>query len=123
MEIAYCGYSKIPETKKDFFPNDEDLKEVDKLFDDDYTIPLNFRKTAPPQTAYKRDPNFFGAYYYRNPQTKEFCERLQILDLNKDLCAANMTVVGDPYYLTEGEYFLLNSLNLTIYRGQHQGCA
>jgi hypothetical protein len=99
LELSVRSLARIPEDSTEFTPTDDDLKEVEQLFDDDLRVPLNFRTTAPPQSAFKPDPDFFGSHYYRNPQTKEFCEKLQIPDLNEQLCIANMQIVGDPHYL------------------------
>src|ERR1700751_130246 len=104
-EVGLPTLGKIAENPADFLRSDEDLKQIEELFGGDYRIPLNFKRTGPPQHAYKRDSKVFGTHNYRNPQTKEFCEKLKIPDLNEQLCLNNMNVVGDPYYPTECEFF------------------
>lgn len=99
LDIVDKSYARIP--RVDCFTTADDLREVEKLFDGDYKIPLNFKRTAVPQNAFQ--PGQRHAFYYRNPQTKEFCERLDISDINRMLCEANMNVVVDPYYLSEGK--------------------
>lgn len=96
--------SQIPEKIDNYLPSDEDLRQIEERFNGDFRIPLNFRTTAIPEKWFVNNP-FDGAYYYRNPQTKEFCERLEIPDLNEQLCLANMGRVGDPYYLNERKCF------------------
>lgn len=104
LEFSVRALSQIPEDSAEFLPTEDDLKEVEKLFDGDFRIPLNFRTTAAPECDFKPDSKFFGSHYYRNPQSKEFCEKLQIPDLNEQLCIANMNVVGDPHYLIGRKY-------------------
>jgi hypothetical protein len=105
-EFVGRSYAQLPTDYSDYMPTETDLQKIDEIFGGDYTIPLNFKETAPPQDVYqfssieekKKTP------YYCNPQTKIFCERLQISNINKMLCEANMSVVNDPYYLSKGRF-------------------
>ncbi|KAI6178093.1 DBR1 domain-containing protein [Aphelenchoides besseyi] len=99
LEAGFKAVAQIPDNPKDFLPNERDLQAVEKIFDGDYRIPLNFRPTAPPAFAFKKTRDVIGSFYYRNPQTKEFCERLEIFDLNRQLCEYNMSYVANPYYI------------------------
>uniref|UniRef100_A0A914ZVZ2 Lariat debranching enzyme C-terminal domain-containing protein n=2 Tax=Parascaris univalens TaxID=6257 RepID=A0A914ZVZ2_PARUN len=82
----------------DYRPTEEEVRVVEKLFDDDFRIPENFRRTAPPY-----DPSLMikSESYYRNPQTSEFCAKLGIRDLNEMLCAQSREALGVPYFLSE----------------------
>jgi hypothetical protein len=39
--------------RHDFRPTDDELAAVDKLFNGDYRIPLNFRQTGPPHQPHE----------------------------------------------------------------------
>jgi hypothetical protein len=104
LEVSDQCLSRIPERPNDFMPTKGDIKQVERLFDGDFRIPLNFRTTAPPENVHKLDPKFSKSPYYRNPQTKEFCEKLKIPDLNEQLCLSNMEAVGDPHYLANRKF-------------------
>ncbi|KAI6202807.1 hypothetical protein M3Y94_00483000 [Aphelenchoides besseyi] len=99
LEAAFRTVAQIPNNPKDFLPNENDLQSVEEIFNGDYRIPLNFRPTAPPASVFKKTRDVSGSYYYRNPQTKEFCERLEIFDLNRQLCEYNMNNVKNPHYI------------------------
>jgi len=101
LEDSVRSLAQIPENASDFLPNENDLKEIYDLFEGNYIVPLNFQRTAIPQYAYKQEKDFFGAHYFRNPQSKEFCEKITIPDINEQLCLKNMNIVGDPFYLSE----------------------
>lgn len=106
LEVATRGVAQIPKTPTRFRPTDEDIKEVENLFDGDLRVPHNFKLTAPPETAYKPKPNFHGAYYYRNPQTTELCTKLQIPNLNEQLCNISQRV-GVAHYLSNKRWIFL----------------
>ena len=65
----------------DFFPTEEELESVAKIFNNDFKIPLNFTPTAEP---FKPRPHYLrGAVQPKqqiNPQTSQLCEKLGIDD-------------------------------------------
>ncbi|CAM1307849.1 DBR1 (predicted) [Pycnogonum litorale] len=72
-----------------FEPTDDEMKEMDELFARDYGIPNNFVKTAP---CYKRDtvrPEVRPAQPQINPQTTEFCRKLNVIDPMTLIMSAN----------------------------------
>ncbi|KHN80109.1 Lariat debranching enzyme [Toxocara canis] len=95
---SQCG--SICGERWDYRPTEEEINRVQRLFEGDFTIPANFRKTAPPH-----DPSQIAEseFYYRNPQSSEFCAKLGIRDLNEMLCAQSKESLGVPYFLSESE--------------------
>ena len=78
----------------DFYPNDEELKQIDTIFEKDFKIPCNFTMTADPfkpKANYNR--NVQQAQPRLNPQTTEFCTKLGIDDPLEKL-------IGKPVILT-----------------------
>ncbi|VDK68058.1 unnamed protein product [Anisakis simplex] len=96
------GHSSVDEMSSDaercdYRPTKEELDHIDRLFNGHFTIPLNFRQTAPPHSA--TEPFKHTEFYYRNPQSMEFCSKLGIRDLNEILCAQSANGVGTAFYL------------------------
>lgn len=87
----------------DFRPSAKNIEEITLLLDGDFTIPENFRRTAPPHES-DQDVNV-PELYYRNPQSAEFCARLGIRDLNEMLCLQSSEGLGVPFYLVEGSEY------------------
>lgn len=44
---------------------------------------------------------YIDVFFFRNPQTSEFCAKLGIRDLNEMLCAQSREALGVPYFLSE----------------------
>ncbi|KAH7722605.1 RNA lariat debranching enzyme [Aphelenchoides avenae] len=84
----------------DFRPTADELEEVRRIYDNDFRVPQNFRRTAPP---HKPTDNFNlrPEFYYRNPQSAEFADKLGIRDLNALLCEAQPMGIGTAQYLHE----------------------
>uniref|UniRef100_A0A914BUY3 Lariat debranching enzyme C-terminal domain-containing protein n=1 Tax=Acrobeloides nanus TaxID=290746 RepID=A0A914BUY3_9BILA len=87
----------------DFRPTDEEIDVVRELLANDFKIPENFRQTAPPHQPTDTKENTPKSLYYRNPQTTEFCKKLNIKDFNHMLCQvpAKIPFVGEPQYMIE----------------------
>ncbi|CAD5209996.1 unnamed protein product [Bursaphelenchus xylophilus] len=98
LECTKKAFSNIPNEIDGFTVNEEQKQSVLHIFNGDLRIPLNFKMTAPPESAVQG--NLYGqmALYYRNPQTREFCEKLQIPDWNEMMCKLHEEAVGIPYY-------------------------
>eukprot|EP01124_Arcella_intermedia_P004392 TRINITY_DN12498_c0_g1_i1.p1 TRINITY_DN12498_c0_g1~~TRINITY_DN12498_c0_g1_i1.p1 ORF type:complete len:532 (+),score=142.10 TRINITY_DN12498_c0_g1_i1:187-1596(+) len=58
-------------TRYDFRPTEEEMQEIKDIFNDDFTVPLNFSKTAPVSSS--DDP---VEPIYFNVQTQKLCELL-----------------------------------------------
>ena len=81
----------------DFFPTEEELESVTKIFNNDFKIPLNFTPTAEP---FKPRPDYLrDAVQLKqqiNPQTSQLCEKLGIDD-------PVALLIGNPVILTAPE--------------------
>jgi hypothetical protein len=100
VQVYMPGPGGEAQERWDFRPMDEELAAVDALFPDgNYRIPEDFRRTAPPH----RDETSAStpSLYYRNPQTRAFCERFGVRDLNEALCEMNADGLGQPWFLVE----------------------
>uniref|UniRef100_A0A8R1V5A3 Lariat debranching enzyme C-terminal domain-containing protein n=1 Tax=Pristionchus pacificus TaxID=54126 RepID=A0A8R1V5A3_PRIPA len=93
--------SKMNKTERyDFTPTEEELAEIRSL-KDDFHIPFNFQPTAPPlMKDDEEDKRAPPAFYYRNPQSTQFCSWLGIQDLN-DIWANTSSTVATPHYELE----------------------
>uniref|UniRef100_A0A914PRT9 Lariat debranching enzyme C-terminal domain-containing protein n=1 Tax=Panagrolaimus davidi TaxID=227884 RepID=A0A914PRT9_9BILA len=80
----------------DFRPTQEQIEMVHQLFKNDLTIPNNFQLTAPPHQF--TDTPYDPCLYYRNPQSTEFCEKLQITNFNELLYQKAKECQGIPYF-------------------------
>uniref|UniRef100_A0A7E4ZQM7 DBR1 domain-containing protein n=1 Tax=Panagrellus redivivus TaxID=6233 RepID=A0A7E4ZQM7_PANRE len=78
-----------------FKPSPESVEAVKAAFDGDLTIPRNFQPTAPP---YQGEGYNEPCLYYRNPQTTEFCDKLNITNLNRLLYESNNQFIGIPFF-------------------------
>lgn len=75
LKLTYSHY------RWDFYPTDEEIENVAKIFGNDFRIPLNFQQTAEafiPRPQYNRVA--VQSKQQVNPQTSELCEKLGISD-------------------------------------------
>ncbi|CAD5206817.1 unnamed protein product [Bursaphelenchus okinawaensis] len=98
LEQTKRGYSNIPNDNTGFTATKAQMGLVVEKFGD-LKIPDNFKMTAPPENALAGN-SFVAqqALYYRNPQTKELCEKLEMPDWNEMMCRLHEDAVGIPYY-------------------------
>uniref|UniRef100_A0AC34F6V8 Lariat debranching enzyme C-terminal domain-containing protein n=1 Tax=Panagrolaimus sp. ES5 TaxID=591445 RepID=A0AC34F6V8_9BILA len=80
----------------DFRPTQEQIQMVHQLFGNNFEIPHNFQLTAPPHRL--TDSPLEPCLYYQNPQSTEFCEKLQITNFNKLLYEKTKDCQGIPYF-------------------------
>ncbi|KAI1713364.1 calcineurin-like phosphoesterase domain-containing protein [Ditylenchus destructor] len=103
--------------RSDFRPTQQELDAISELFNNDFTIPCNFRPTAPPEPS-NRNARVAQSLYYRNPQSTEFCEKLGINDFNYMLCQKNPQSLGVPYFcLQQKSAPAINQANSTQAKG------
>ncbi|GMT28332.1 hypothetical protein PFISCL1PPCAC_19629, partial [Pristionchus fissidentatus] len=99
-EKIYMPSKAMKSERFDFHPTEEELASIRSLRQD-LRIPFNFQPTAPPLVKDDVEAKKASAsYYYRNPQSTEFCSWMGIVDLN-DVLAAMSTTVATGYYQIE----------------------
>jgi len=86
----------------DYYPTEEELKNVVEIFGNDFRIPLNFSPTADafkPPLSYRPSKQPDAKI---NPQTTQICEKLGITDPLKKLMG-NSQLYADPPRVSEPE--------------------